>query len=388
MTKAFATSACIAFSIWLGWLIFHPVFLRVAFWNNKWTYDFQVLEDGHTPNCDVAATIQELISSPCEYASETPHWDPDARRCDCRRPHMGAEGGRCASPEGGVEFPTFTMVVALVDLGKTVRSGCRYLHMFKPHLCRDANLVVFCEAWAVPLVRQVRQALGLESKTQVVVLTQQSRLEFYKYLPRMVQNAENDYLWHLIHGFSAGVPQHVVAQYGWITHQKFDFMMQAAETNWFNTSYFVWMDAGAGHGEVTVPQHLCACNAAVPGTATLLHRVSSTRELFESGAPCHGNPRLYHRLRGCALPLDELTWDSYRTWHWYLHDFTEVMGTFFVGDAAGLALLFKDYNATVHKLLDEGHNDYEQAVLSIIGSQKPPYLRWIASDFHGVAHLC
>jgi len=60
---------------------------------------------------------------------------------------------------------------------------------------------------------------------------------------------------------------------------------------------------------------MCAFNSVVLGTVTLLLRGLSSAQLMTSRAH----------------------WESYLGERWYLHSFTEVVGTFFGGEAIGFA---------------------------------------------------
>lgn len=380
VSSAFATYICL--------IVVPPLFLPLAYRNNGWTYGFDILSLSNRAKCDVLAYADELARAPDHFAPEAPHWDADAGRCDCRRPDHGLEDGRCVSPAGCDALPTFTVVTALIDIGRRSRNGCRYLGMLYPHLRRDTNLVMFTEEWAAPFVRRVRETAGLSGKTKVHVLNQSSNMAFYSMLPRLQENADRNYIWHLMTNFASGVAQKTTAGYSWVTHQKFDFMLQAATENAFASDYFVWMDAGGGHGEVSPTRHLCACNLAVPGTATVYHRAKDEESLFKRGADPLNPTHFLSKHFAHSVPLDGLTLESYMWKHWIFHDFQEIMGTFFGGDLVGLRQLVHDYSNMVHAMVDAGHVDYEQAVLSLVAASKPSYMRFISSNFYGVNHLC
>merc|ERR1712118_361179 len=101
--------------------------------------------------------------------------------------------------------------------------------MFYPHLRRNVNMVVFTEAWAEAFIKRVRQHAGVWNKTKVHILNRKSQMAFYGMLQRMQEAADANYLWHLITNFASGVPGKTVGAYGWLTHQKVDFVLQAAE---------------------------------------------------------------------------------------------------------------------------------------------------------------
>lgn len=377
-----------------------PLVRRVACWNNMWIYGFEPLELGHVPSfCNVTATTEELFTKGYVFGPETPHWDAMREQCDCRLPDKGAEEGHCATPAGATDIPSFTVVTALVDVGRRGRSGCEYLKMLQSQLVRHYNLVAYVEAWAVPFVQNYREQLGLANMTKVHTLTQRSRMEFYHLLPSMRAATERNFWAHFFSGWASGVAQKSVPHYGWINHQKIDFMMQTVEENPFGSDYFVWIDAGAGHGVVSVGRHFCGCNLAIPDTVTLYHNAASEEDLFEQGKCKPGVPpnnRFLTRLSehfhpnpnvGCE-PLRDMTLPKYIESHWKYHHFDEVMGTFYGGSPAGLRRLFADYNRTLHELTEAGHVDADQAIFSLISSSRPSYLRWRSSNFHGTMYIC
>lgn len=374
------------------------ILIRLGTWNNKWIYAFEPLEPGHRPAfCNITETIDSLLTKAYLFGPETPHWDGGRDQCDCTLPDYGAEDGRCVTTPNVSATPTFTVVTALVDLGKRARSGCAYLHMMQSQLVRHYNLVIYTEPWAVEFVTNYRMKLGLANRTKVYQLTRSSQMAFYHLLPEMRRITRRNWFMHFLTGWQSGVAQKSISQYGWMTHQKIDFMLQTAYENPFGTDYFVWIDAGAGHGHVAVPYHFCGCNLAVPGTVTLYLNNLDEETLFTEGK-CKNQitdgsttiSKLFHMVWphvGCE-PLRDITLHRYTASFWKYHHFDEVMGTFFGGSREGLQKLFVDYNRTVHSLLQAGHVDTEQGIFAIIASGRPSYIRWVSSNFHGTRYIC
>lgn len=348
------------------------MWLRLFAWKSGWLYDFDVLHPDHVPSCDLSALLEEFLEQTPVFADQSPYWDGDMGRCDCRRKdEFVMRGPPCKRPHGSIAFPTFTMVTALVDLGNSHRDICAYLRMLHVHLLRNVNLVVFVERWAAQFVMAIRRQHGLEHKTKMHVLTRDSPMSFYPLLDTMQDIADRNHIWHLLTGWQAGVPEKSLARYGWINHQKIDFVNQAVKENTFQTDYFVWIDAGAGHGEILLPYQLCACNLAVPGTVTLFYdsQANDVMDLFDSTQ--------HFRLR-------DLNFDSYVNKHWLWHNFNEVVGTVWGGDAAGLQFFFNSYNDIVQKLLEARRIDDDQALLALIVAQQLPFIRLEPFNYTGV----
>mmetsp|Transcript_61755 Transcript_61755/g.108162 ORF Transcript_61755/g.108162 Transcript_61755/m.108162 type:complete len:448 (-) Transcript_61755:189-1532(-) len=365
-----------------------PVFLPLAAWHNGWSYGFKVLAPNHQVQCDVKYLAEELNKGPQTFFRETPHFDQAADECDCSLPDGGQEGKWCERPPGSDWKPTFTVVSALVDIGRKTRDPCKYLEWFYPHLTRDVPMVIYTEAWAEPFVNIVRTKWGLMDRTKVIVLTRQSKMAFYDLLPKMQEISDRNHMWHFLSNYAGGVVGKTLALYGWINHQKVDFVLQAAEANYFGTDYFVWMDAGAGHGQKQVPQHFCACNIALPGTVTLSMRAPTEEALFQQGADPVGKQRWLSGFVNKGVPLSQLNLDSYVTKYHWNHDFQEIIGTMWGGDLAGIRQFYHDYKATLHKLLEAEVIDYDQAVLALVAASKPSYLRFIENNYYGIELLC
>mmetsp|Transcript_85835 Transcript_85835/g.195684 ORF Transcript_85835/g.195684 Transcript_85835/m.195684 type:complete len:210 (+) Transcript_85835:137-766(+) len=176
--------------------------------------------------------------------------------------------------------------------------------------------------------------------------------------------------------FFFGFPEHRVGAYGWITHQKFDWMVQTAKQNQFATDYFVWMDAGAGHGTLDgkMSKHVCPCSLANPGMATLFTDQMEPRRIYSTDYRKRG-------LRGWSL-------QTYVNGGYRVNP-TAVIGTFFGGDLEGLSKLFALYNRTLDRMLQAGFADDEQQVLAIaLGEERPSFVRYLKSSFHDVMGVC
>ena len=309
-----------------------------------------ILEPGYVPaNCDVEALTRKSIQLGTKFASETPHFDSVAGQCDCAR-HTNRTV--CKGSPADQVSPKFTVVTALVDIGRQGRNPCDYLQMFAVHLRRNVSMVVFTEAWAAPFVNAVRDDMGLRHKTSVRVLTKQSKLYFYQFIPKMQAAADQRRVLEWVTG--TATTARVNALYAWINHQKYEWLAQISEQNPFRTDYFVWIDSGAGHGHILVPQNFCACNIAHRDTVT----VFSTTDNFDAlvlnntdGSLAVGAHKLpapapsysdYHigprspilrrflpKRHRAKTPLEKLSLQFYKRSAWHRDNFDEIiMGTF------------------------------------------------------------
>jgi len=253
---------------------------------------------------------------------------------------------------------------------------CVYLRQLAPHLGREVPMIFYTEAHMAPYVTKVREAMGFANLTKVVVLTRESNMAFWDVLPRTQEVFDQHFVKFWIHAFKGGFPEHRVAAYPWITHQKFDWMLQSAKWNPFTTDYFLWVDAGAGHGKKLgkLSKHICPCNIAYPGYATLFTTGVDSTRIYDIDVKHNG-------LKGWSLDayVNGLYWENP----------TLIMGTFFAGDLEGLTRLFDMYNSTVRRMLDAGYADDEQAVLAAaVGELQPSWVRFIESNWEGTGSVC
>eukprot|EP00439_Symbiodinium_sp_Y106_P062583 s1620_g9.t1 len=396
------TILCFAISCWF-WVFFWPMFLNFATWKNGWVPGFRALRPGYRPErCDTEKLVKEILEMG-DFAEDTVHWDAAAQRCDCRLPDDDYQDGRCKSNESE-QFPRFTVVSALIDAGRRDRSGCDYLRMFGPHLHRQYDLVFYGEAWALEVLFAVRSALGLQNRTHLRLLEvaegseesaaskwgQPASLAFHHLLEKMQVIVARKYCRYLLNSFHSGISGKAIPNYAWVTNEKANFVVQALRENYFRNSssnfnlgnsYFVWLDVGAGHGAVKVPEHFCACNIAVPGTVTVFHQLNNKEELFL------GSEKATLRVPQ-PLPLGELSFSKYLETYDLTHHFDEVMGTFWGGDPVALEKFWQDYSGTVHRLVANSAVDHDQGVLCLVVSGQWEWLRYISSNFYGVLHFC
>jgi len=257
------------------------------------------------------------------------------------------------------------------------------------------------------------------------VLTQQTQMEFYMVIQQMQDAANRNRLVNWLTGTDTQARTN--ALYAWINHQKYEWLAQVSEENPLDTGYFAWIDSGAGHGHIAVPQHFCPCNIAEPGTATVffnepavVHRQTPQSDMLFAPSANWAKYRLVPRgplLAGFPVewerplvPLDSLSTDFYVQHAWHHNYFDEIiLGTFWGealmwchnliiiqtclllaagGDEVGLKLLYADYKRIFYALLEADLVDIDQVLLALVASENPRYLRALPSHFYGVADLC
>jgi hypothetical protein len=134
-----------------------------------------------------------------------------------------------------------TLVTALYDIGREEsgdgRSFDEYLHWFKGTLKISSPMVVYVDESLKEFVKQERG-----SRSTKIITEPLEKVPYY-YLNDKIDNilkSEN-------YKNKIGAPDRVeckMSLYNVIIYSKFKWMELAVKENYFNSSYFMWMDAG------------------------------------------------------------------------------------------------------------------------------------------------
>ena len=137
-----------------------------------------------------------------------------------------------------------TIVTALFDIGRNEliegfgREFSHYLAKFKELMAIELPMVIFCEQSLNEYVWKYRNP----SNTKIV----NKRLEFIKreaFFPK-IQKIRNDFQWKNIAGWLTNSPQSALEMYNPIVMSKQFWLHDASLYNYFDTKYFLWLDAG------------------------------------------------------------------------------------------------------------------------------------------------
>jgi protein YibB len=147
----------------------------------------------------------------------------------------------------------FTVVTAFIEIGRDNwttyrRSTQEYLKNMEFVLMLDVNMVIFIEEQHVSFVEQLRNR-WYPNKTVIEIISL-SNLPLSKYRVKMqnvLDNEQDDWLPYWDKGFKSH-PEAVYADYDIIMNSKPYFLQRAAQRNKFHSEWFVWLDAGFGHG--------------------------------------------------------------------------------------------------------------------------------------------
>ncbi|GFR71626.1 protein HtrL-like [Elysia marginata] len=146
---------------------------------------------------------------------------------------------------------SFTVVTGFVDIGrgswwKQGRTYREYLTYLLKVLRLDVNLVVFIEEKGQNFVRINRR--GRETRTIIHPISLQ-QLELFPLLPKIEQIMDTEEFQRNNTNFNKGNCEAIYPLYNLVTNSKTDLVHRVVRENPFNSSYFIWLDGGFGHGE-------------------------------------------------------------------------------------------------------------------------------------------
>jgi protein YibB len=151
----------------------------------------------------------------------------------------------------------FTIVTALVDVGRGKWDGMYYrpfswyLNYFEKILLRfDCNMMIFVEEENIPFVEEKRK--NFPGKTKIIPISLEKDYLLIEDLERieecqLLMSKE-------VNTKDLNCPELAIPIYPIVVNNKVEFMHRAMIMDHFGTDYFIWIDAGYGHGKYEVPE--------------------------------------------------------------------------------------------------------------------------------------
>ncbi|MDD4931341.1 MAG: WlaTC/HtrL family glycosyltransferase [Candidatus Colwellbacteria bacterium] len=150
---------------------------------------------------------------------------------------------------------TFTVVTALFDIGRSTwgdvyrRDTRLYMYYLSFILKMNCNICIFVEEKFVDFVRESRK--GMESKTKIYTVPISSLLmNGYKEKISTIMSSEE----YKANQKDPLCPEVKRPEYNIVVNSKVDLVYRVAMENPFTTDFFLWMDAGYGHGTLNIPK--------------------------------------------------------------------------------------------------------------------------------------
>ncbi|KAK7475521.1 hypothetical protein BaRGS_00033210 [Batillaria attramentaria] len=261
----------------------------------------------------------------------------------------------------------FTVVTALLDIGRGEWRGKQggkyrrtyddYLHYMQQLLRLDVNLLLFVDHKARPAVDRGRR--GKENHTYVVEVRLED-LPYYQHRSRVdyIMKSVEFRVGNLL--YLDGAPEATVAEYDILVWSKLYFMHEAMQLNHFSNSYFVWLDAGYGHGNDVYPPD---CVWSLP------------RRLLD-------NPDK-------VTIIERLPIEGFRNTTAQLHkkQVAVLCGGFFAGGKRALERLYAIQNDIISEWLERGIADDEQSVFTVAYFREPELFHLVCGDWYDVFKL-
>jgi len=151
---------------------------------------------------------------------------------------------------------SFTIVTALIDIGRE-----RWDNMYKRKwneyiswlecmaLQINAPLYIYIEPSLESFIKSQRSVFK-ETIVKPISLNEYN-LFSYKNKIQEIQNSDK----YKNCGVESFCPEVCIPEYNIVVNNKVQFMYNVSVENPFNTDYFIWLDAGYGHGKISIPHN-------------------------------------------------------------------------------------------------------------------------------------
>lgn len=137
---------------------------------------------------------------------------------------------------------TTTVVTALYDIGRDKLSG-KYAHRpFQKYLDWFQNLLLLNVPMVIFIPPELQSIVNRKYPTKVVTRSFE-QLQAYQYLNK-TQSVIDHMRTNNYRKYFDECPEFITAKYETIIFSKFDFLAEVANSNPFQTEYFIWLDAG------------------------------------------------------------------------------------------------------------------------------------------------
>jgi protein YibB len=147
-----------------------------------------------------------------------------------------------------------TIVTSLYDIGRGKwdnvfrRSHEEYLKYFENVLLLDCNIIIYIDEKDLNTVQIFRSKIDPTFKKTKIVLSPFTKLEaFEKFYLKCNKVMNSDFF--IKNRWENHTPEMIYPEYNIINFNKVSFLEKSIQDNWFNSEYFIWMDAGFYHSK-------------------------------------------------------------------------------------------------------------------------------------------
>lgn len=258
---------------------------------------------------------------------------------------------------------SFTVVTAMLDIGrgnwtKQSRPYDQYLQYMQPLLKRHVNLVAFVDKAARPYVQRQRQ--GLEAHTKLIEVRLHD-LPYYQHRQRVAHimaseaHRQDNELWR------QGLCEAHQPLYDIVQWSKLTFLGWAMDWDPFNSTLFMWLDGGYGHGH---PEAYAPGTLWRPSSVLLRHLDQVT---FIEREPVEKYRQYIDRLHKMSINI--------------------LAGSYFAGGQRALRRLHELQRELIADWLEKGIVDDDQTTYLLMYFKEPQLFNLVRGDWYDVFRL-
>lgn len=157
-----------------------------------------------------------------------------------------------------MENRTFTIVTSLIDIGRgdwnTIykRDINLYFFFLSQLLNLECNFYIYMDDRYIEYFNKLLKNLGKDPTTIKVVPINIKELIMYKHHDK-IKTIMSDKS-RLLHISDKDCPELINPEYNVVVNSKVNLVYKASLDNVFDSTHFVWLDAGYGHGKIEIPK--------------------------------------------------------------------------------------------------------------------------------------
>ncbi|KAL7073608.1 hypothetical protein ACQ4LE_006934 [Meloidogyne hapla] len=258
-----------------------------------------------------------------------------------------------------------TIVTALLDIGRDRwnqygRTMTQYHEFLKYLLQLRLPMVIFVDNKSWHFVHRERSRIGLGTKTKVRRISL-SQLPFFSFKSKVTKimkdelnNWENEW-----NPSMRSHPESSHPEYSLLVNSKTFFLVEAAAENPFGSEFFVWLDAGYGHGD-----------------RSIFPQAWQWQPTFQKGIIS---------LIKLTPPTDFV--NRYNLQSLYRQDISVISGGFIAGDRNSIFRLHQLYYKKFIYLIEKQKIDDDQTMLVLLINEYPEFFHIFYGDWFDAFEL-
>lgn len=156
-----------------------------------------------------------------------------------------------------VNDKTFTIVTSLIDIDRgnwnTIykRDIDLYFYFLSQILSLDCNFYIYMDDRYIEYFNGLVKQLGKDSSTIKIVPVNVKDLIMYNHYDKIKNIMSDESRKNNIS--DKDCPELINPEYNIVVNSKVNLVYKASLDNVFNSTHFVWLDAGYGHGKIEIP---------------------------------------------------------------------------------------------------------------------------------------